>query len=45
MDQADTVGIFAGVVVVTVVTVIVNEGLERLQRAALGWREVGLGGF
>ncbi|MFM9982912.1 MAG: ABC transporter permease [Burkholderiales bacterium] len=45
MDQADTIGIFAGVVVVTVVTVIVNEGLERLQRAALGWREVGLGGF
>ena len=45
MDQADTVGIFAGVVVVTLLTVIVNEGLERLQRAALGWREVGLGGF
>jgi len=45
MDQADTVGIFAGVVVVTLVTVLVNEGLERLQRAALGWREVGLGGF
>lgn len=45
MDQADTVGIFAGVVVVTVISVIVNEGLERLQRAALGWREVGLGGF
>lgn len=45
MDQADTVGIFAGVVVVTLVTVLVNECLERLQRAALGWREVGLGGF
>ena len=45
MLQADTVGIFAGVVVVTLLVVAVNALLERLQRRTLGWRELGLGGF
>jgi NitT/TauT family transport system permease protein len=45
MNQADTVGVFTGVIVVTVVVVAINALLERLQRRLLGWRELGLGGF
>jgi NitT/TauT family transport system permease protein len=45
MSQADTVGIFAGVVVVTAIVVAINAALERFQRRALGWREAGLSGF
>ncbi len=37
-NQADTVGVFAGVVAITVVVVAVNALIERWQRHALAWR-------
>jgi len=43
--QADTVGIFAGVLVVTVVVVVANAALERIQTRTLAWRGAGLSGF
>lgn len=45
MSQADTVGVFAGVIVITLVVVAVNAVIERMQKTALGWREVGITGF
>jgi len=45
MSQADTVGIFTGVLVVTLIVIAVNAGLEVLQKRLLGWRELGLSGF
>lgn len=45
MNQADTVGVFTGVIVVTIVVVAVNAAIERMQKSALGWREVGIAGF
>lgn len=45
MDQADIVGIFTGVLVITAMVLVLNALLERLQRSLLSWRDVGLSGF
>jgi len=39
-DQADTVGIFTGVVVVTIYVLVLNGLLSRLQLRSLAWRPV-----
>ncbi len=39
-DQADTVGIFTGVVVVTIYVLVLNAILSRFQLRALAWRPV-----
>lgn len=39
-DQADTVGIFTGVVVVTIYVLVLNAILNRFQYRALAWRPV-----
>ncbi|MBN9427193.1 MAG: ABC transporter permease [Burkholderiales bacterium] len=45
MDQSDTVGIYAGIVVVTAMVVALDAALERWQRHALRWRRGGPAGF
>ncbi len=39
-DQADTVGIFTGIVVVTIYVLVLNTILKRIQLSALAWRPV-----
>ena len=39
-DQADTVGIFTGIVVVTIYVLVLNAILKRVQLSALAWRPV-----
>lgn len=38
--MADTVGLFAGVVVITLLVLLLNAGLNRLQARSLAWRPV-----
>jgi ABC-type nitrate/sulfonate/bicarbonate transport system permease component len=45
MSQADTVGVFTGIVAVTAVVMIVNAILDRTQKRALNWRESAIAGF
>ncbi|HEX2890565.1 ABC transporter permease [Vineibacter terrae] len=45
MSQADTVGVFTGVIVVTVLVVVVNAVLDHTQKRAMGWRHSAMGGF
>jgi sulfonate transport system permease protein len=39
-DQADTIGIFTGIVVVTIYVLVLNTFLKRMQIRALAWRPV-----
>jgi NitT/TauT family transport system permease protein len=45
MAQADTAGVFTGVVVVTIVVIAINVALEAARRRVLDWREAGVSGF
>lgn len=45
MSQADTVGVFTGVIVVTVVVMVANAILDRTQQRTLSWRESALTGI
>lgn len=45
MSQADTVGVFTGVIVVTAVVVAANAVLGRIQRWVMGWNESSISGF
>ena len=39
-DQADVVGIFTGIVIVTIIVLLVNAVVQRVQLRALSWRPV-----